>query len=453
MMPGLLGSLAPTTFYTTNTLPAITGNTGLMRYAALSAPVKLPVHGQGVFLFKDDSISTYCQFTLFNKDRSQGLRVHFEEGSIHVTILADKEPLIDPNNTKGLSPKKGVFYWFSLDSQNQQLYAGIGEARIENVAYQYKFEDLNERKAIKEFLESLVTIDDVSPTLKPMRVLRDPITQSVPMLVKAMDELTMNDIAGGSILPVANLSTTGQKLYNCIAGKKFVLDDDDFPEFSEAIEHSIRTPGCWCYRRLQDKSTEFNKDKPNTAETYLRITLGQNNGESPGIPYVMEIWPVGHFSPIHNHAGGHAVIRVLHGNIHVKLFPFLCASLDGVEPFAEVDFKKGDITWISPTLNQTHQLQNLEGNKDTCITIQCYMYDDANNRHYDYFDYIDDNGDKQQYEPDSDMDFLTFKKTMKKEWLQQKGKEKGKDLGSPRQTSSTTDLLIECNKGKRWGCF
>lgn len=208
-----------------------------------------------------------------------------------------------------------------------------------------------------------------------------------------------------------------QKLYDCIGGVKFILDTDDFPDFSKAIEYSIINPNGWCYKKLQDKSREFNPDKPNLLETYLRITLGENNGESPGIPYVMEIWPIGHYSPIHNHAGAEAVIRVLHGSINVSLFPFLCGSKDGVNNFANVNFSKDDVTWISPTLNQTHQLKNLDTSTETYITIQCYMYNQEDLTHYDYFDYIDDNGNIQQYEPDSDMDFKEFKKQMKLEWI------------------------------------
>ena len=47
------------------------------------------------------------------------------------------------------------------------------------------------------------------------------------------------------------------------------------------------------------------------------------------------------------------------------------------------------------------------------------MYEDDNKKHYDYFDYLDSNGDKQQYEPDSDMDFINFKELMQKEWNNQ----------------------------------
>lgn len=42
------------------------------------------------------------------------------------------------------------------------------------------------------------------------------------------------------------------------------------------------------------------------------------------------------------------------------------------------------------------------------------MYDLNNVKHYDYFDYLDDNKNIVKYEPDSDMDFVKFKELMKK---------------------------------------
>ena len=45
-----------------------------------------------------------------------------------------------------------------------------------------------------------------------------------------------------------------------------------------------------------------------------------------------------------------------------------------------------------------------------------YLYDDNDNTHYEYFDYIDAKGKIQLYEPDSDMDFMKFKQLMKEEW-------------------------------------
>jgi len=379
-----------------------------------STSCNLIVHGQGVFIFDATKSTT---FSIFNKTRTNGLHVKFTNDSIIVSGIQNAEELIDTNNKSGLITTNGAYYWFSLDSQNQILSAGVGEARKENVTYKYVFSNSDKTlfEANKAFLESLVTIE-FDKTISPRRMLRDPITISVPLIVKNTDSLTMDDVAQGTYMPKANLSLMAQKLYDCIAGKNFVLDTPDFPDFTKAIEYSIKTPGLWCNQTLLNKSREFNKDKPNTAETYLRITLGQNNGESPGIPYVMEIWPPGHYSPIHNHGDSDAVIRVLHGAIQVSLFPFLCASKSGVNPFAVTTFKKDDVTWISPTLNQVHQLKNLDTNTETCITIQCYMYEENNLAHYDYFDYIDETGTQQQYEPDSDMDFVAFKALMKNEW-------------------------------------
>jgi len=45
------------------------------------------------------------------------------------------------------------------------------------------------------------------------------------------------------------------------------------------------------------------------------------------------------------------------------------------------------------------------------------MYNEDDDAHYDYFDYLGDNGVKHQYMPDSDMDFIAFKELMREEWL------------------------------------
>lgn len=381
--------------------------------------MSLPVTGQGVFVFEQKGNDSSALFSIKDIKQEQGIQIEFTKQ--HVLVTNKETSYVDPNNTSGLSPHQGAYYWFSLDSHNQRLYAGVGEPRMETAIYTYVFtsKDKQEHDSIKLFLESLSTVY-YTESIKLIRIIRDPIKRKIALGVKDISELTMDHIASNSYMPIANLSPICQKLFYCIAGEKFVLDTPDFPDFTQAIEYSIRTPGMWCYQKLLDKSTEFNPDKPNIKETYLRITLNENNGESPGIPYVMEIWPVGHYSPIHSHANGNAIVRVLNGEINVTLFPFLCP--DGVPPFGSATFKKDEITWITPTLNQTHQLKNMEKNTYTCITIQCYMYSSTSNNHYDYFDYIDDSGKKQQYDPDSDMDFLEFKKTIRKEWMQQKSK-------------------------------
>lgn len=382
--------------------------------------IKLIVNGQGVFIFSNNNNKKPCVFYIYNDTKSDGYKVELNPTSVNVSRISDKTVYVDTTNNSGLESSPGAYYWFSLDAQNQTLRIGVGEARVETIIYKHTFlfESDDARKANKLFMESLTTIQvaDESTFLEPRKLLRDPVTSKLANSVKNTDDISMSDVALGTYLPKANLSLVAQQLYDCISGKNFKLDTDDFPDFTQAIEYSIKTPGCWCHEKLKAKSTEFNKTKPNFNETYLRITMGQNNGESPGIPYVMEIWPVGHYSPIHNHSAADAIIRVLNGSINVSQFPYLCASTDGVKPFAINDFHKDQITWISPTLNQTHQLRNLPENTATCITIQCYMYEQSDDAHYDYFDYIDSNGKVQQYEPDSDMDFSLFRMRIKAEW-------------------------------------
>jgi hypothetical protein len=377
----------------------------------VGSPASLILKGQGVYLFETTALDVSgVSLRFLNADASQELRVDWSSSSVSARVGTTQ--LIDVGNTSGLVGKPGAFYWVSIDAHNRLLIAGVGEARMETRVYAYDFPtDFSNDVPTSFSLHELTTVY-AGAGVQPLRLLRDPVTHSMPLVVKQGHQLTMDDIASASYMPKANLSLIAQKLHDCIAGPSFVLDDADFPHFSDAIEASIANPDGWCYKRLAEKATEFGPSNP--AETYLRITLGQNNGESPGIPYVMEIWPPGHFSPVHNHAGSHAVIRVLHGAIQVRLFPYLCCDLSGVPPFSTTAFSEGDITWISPTLNQTHQLMNV--GSSTCVTIQCYMYDGANRLHYDFFDYVDADGVRRQYTPDSDMDFVAFKSFMKGEW-------------------------------------
>ncbi len=360
--------------------------------------IPLIVHGQGVFIF---TATPACTVTIHGPNNADGIQILFTATAITGFQISQSNPLIDPDNNKGIAALTPA--WVSIDAQNTRICAGVGEARAENSLYSYHF-------TTKAPLESLTHIR-ISESIAPVRLLRDPIRRQTPFLIRPTDSLSMDDIASGAIVAKSHLSPVAQRLFDSVSGSNFVLNDRSFPDFTKAIEYSINNPNGWCYKRLAEKSREFDPDHPNPLETYLRITIGENNGESPGIPYVMEIWPPKHYSPIHNHGGANAIIRVLSGNIHVDIYPHLNST---ASPCASSDFAKDDITWLSPTLNQIHKLTNL--GTETCITVQCYMYDAGDRDHYDYFDYLDGQGRVQQYEPDSDMDFVAFKQLMKAEW-------------------------------------
>jgi len=401
-------------------------------------PIPLLVQGQGTFIFKHSQrfydrveVSSlpiqplhvnFCTSD-FSIDQKTGEKIyrelfHLIIDSYRETTLLNVQGEIVGSDHCGVVRSDYAFYWISLDlldAENGEMYIrfGRGEARLETEVFHYRV-PVAKMYDFRQLSQALA-----SPYVQPMRLLRDPVIGTVPLVVKNTDSLTMADVAANNAMPKAALSAVGQKLYDIVAGQNFVLDTPDFPHFSDAIKRSIESKNGWCYKKLQEKAKEFG---PNSDEVYLRITLGKAGGESPGIPFVMEIWPPQCFSPIHQHAGANAIIRVLSGEIGVSLFPFLAkgtalSNQVEVAPFAKASFAKDQITWISPLLNQTHQLRNnaaLGGLP--CITIQCYMYDEADTGHYPFFDYVDDDGTVHQFTPNSDLEFPEFKKIMEKEW-------------------------------------
>jgi hypothetical protein len=183
---------------------------------------------------------------------------------------------------------------------------------------------------------------------------------------------------------------------------------------SDAIRYSIKTKGCVLNKKLEEKATEFGDDPH---ETYLRITLGHSLGKSPGIPYVLEIWPKSNYSPIHNHGNTNAVIKVLHGSIRVKVYNKHTKDSKAT-PIKILDLSKDDVTWIDRNWYQTHQLQNVSD--DYCATIQCYKYDSGDTTHWPYFDYISANKTIAEFIPNSDFEFHEMRNQVMAEYKKHK---------------------------------
>lgn len=381
--------------------------------------VELIVKGQGALSFTRPSKTRFPVIRIDNPDKHaeiQGIRLEVMPKEVAFSEKRKgkwSQVIRVKGEDKGVQNDTAWIYWFSLDTNNRVLSYGKGEMRLNTRLAEYKLpaapaKGIDPYGWIRE-VDSFI----FEHPLNPVKLLRDPVTIDPPLVVLPTDALTMDDVALNRATVAANLTPTCQQLYYTVAGAKFQLDTPDFPDFAQAIEYSIRNPDGWCHNKLIEKASEFGK--PNLEATYLRITLGVNQGDSPGIPYVMEIWPPGHYSPVHNHAGANAVIRVLHGAIQVSLYSQL--SENDPKPFMAAEFEKDNVTWISPELNQTHQLHNIRVNGPTCITIQCYMYSDSDHTHYGYFDYLSDGKKEiQHFDPNSDMGYLEFKALMKKEW-------------------------------------
>jgi hypothetical protein len=260
-------------------------------------------------------------------------------------------------------------------------------------------------------ISSQQTTHDIRPDLAKVSIGGLPIVNDLPPVIAESVALSLEDLALNTTTSIANLDPPCRRLYANITGPNIQLNDKNFPDFSEAIEYSIRTPGRICYEMLKSKADEFGGDP---LMTYLRITLGLDEGNSPGVPFVIEIWPSKHKSPIHDHGEAYAVIKVLHGKINASYFTKLDKKF-GIKLEPEIMFEKGNVTWISPDNYQIHQLHN--DFDRACVTIQCYQYAKKDISHDEYFQYLEEGtGEKKPFKPNSDWDFISFKRLVKEEW-------------------------------------
>jgi|688.fasta_scaffold169463_2 predicted metal-dependent enzyme (double-stranded beta helix superfamily) len=377
--------------------------------------VELLVKGQGIVSFALTEKRTFSWTITDLGDTTRGLRLEIAaEAAVLYERISGQWQVIRQykQDGVGLDPEKECQYWYSLDCHNRRIRYGKGEMRLKTMLVNYDFPPVPDHGDDPfAWVAGVESVTLAPPVEEEIVIWRDPVTTEPALFVVGTDKISMEDVARNNATVPANLTPACQMLYANVSGPNFQLNTPDFPDFVNAIEASIRNPQGWCYRKLKEKADEFGEH--NEEETYLRITMGVNQGDSPGIPYVMEIWPGGHYSPIHNHGQANAVIRVLSGEIKVRLFAML--SMFHETPFAEQIFRKDDVTWISPGLNQFHQLINPNQGGPTCVTIQCYRYSDGDATHYEFFDYL--SGDEiKPFTPNSDMGFLEFKTTMKREW-------------------------------------
>ncbi|KAM3551234.1 hypothetical protein MY1884_007826 [Beauveria asiatica] len=183
-----------------------------------------------------------------------------------------------------------------------------------------------------------------------------PVTVDLPPLVVTDQQISLEALESYSHTTIANLPATCQTLYHNVAGPNITVESPTFPQLPEAIEQSLKDPNKVCGKMLAEKKKlePWITDK----ELYLRITVGDNLANSPGIPYVMEIWPPGHESPIHDHGDASAVIKVLYGNIDCTWYDNLQEDVVPRPLGPAVQLTKGNVTWLGKKQFQVHKLQN-----------------------------------------------------------------------------------------------
>lgn len=336
-------------------------------------------------------------------------------------------------------------YWLSFDRAHKCIKYGKGYHMEQTTLMKFTFPaDKEKEEPGKEYdklfgtkpklavlygfdANTLSGKDGISDAEGAVALDRLPLTRNPPPKVKDSSLLSMFDHDEAQYTFSADLPGACQTLYHNVTGKFIDLEytppGQPKPKFklADAIAYSIRTKGKLLYNKLAEKEAQFG---------YLRVTLGNEGGDGPGIPYVLEIWPGGNGSPIHNHSNACAVIKVLHGSINVHVYNKLQNAvvmkegLGNVTPTAaneqhllDVRLDKGDVTWISPFWYQAHKLQNPATDKgDFCATLQCYKYGDDDKLVWPYFDYLSNAGRIEEFAPDSDFSFINLRNLLIEEY-------------------------------------
>jgi hypothetical protein len=141
-----------------------------------------------------------------------------------------------------------------------------------------------------------------------------------PFILDSADA-NMFELDNAEYIYSSSLPPTCLELYSTVSASNVDLDwtrpglgvQSRYP-LSNAIRHSIAHGELGV--TLQKKATKYGSDK----KTFLCVTLGKNHGDSMFGPYVLEIWPAKHGSPIHNHGNSFAVIKVVHGGLTIRVY-------------------------------------------------------------------------------------------------------------------------------------
>ncbi|KAJ5525311.1 hypothetical protein N7494_011961 [Penicillium frequentans] len=387
---------------------------GRISFAALSSrPIHtadLDIVGQGTIAVKSKTTKTIeITVSTHYSDPMLILRIT-QKDAVFYKKSGDEEVLTSKavKNEGSLyieevAPDDGTVYWLSIDRSNRILR--YGKYYTWN-ALTLREVELNANSG--KWLENLtnVQVKDGSEapffTIKPL-----PVTMDIPPIVVGNEAVSLRQLDLAAVTIWANLPEACRKLYHNIAGPKIALEAE-FKELADTIHESVMTEGRFAYKLLR-KKCKTPQDWPNT---YLRITIGSAQGNSPGIPYVMEIWPPGHKSPIHDHGNACAVIRVLSGSIRCTWYDTLVTGRTPHSLGPPLELKKDMVTWLGDNQYQIHELENKSDR--TCVTLQCYAFSKDDKIHKEQFDFLK-NGQRMGFTPDSDYTFAKFCEEMEKE--------------------------------------
>ena len=338
-----------------------------------------------------------------------------EEGYVEVeistggAILKAKKPsgkVEEKGHTKpggGLEEGKKVSYWFSFNRDARVLKYGKGYIMEQTTLCEFPFEEKEEDPDPWEFIfrpdttkeivikdvasiEALAMLERPNPQsetffslsqvdmdrqateaycsihqseeIRKLRSLVDvekkvsfyphPLTKNWSPLILDSSKATLDILSTNFFTMSASLPATCRELYENVSPPGVALDwPYKNPRFSDVINYSIKTDGKILNEKIKEK-----KDGGEFAE-YLRVAVGTDLGSSPGIPYVLEIWPPGAESSIHSHGNAYAVEKVLYGEIKFTIYNKTWHEEETQQELMSFTATQGDVSWMSPNWYQT----------------------------------------------------------------------------------------------------
>ncbi|CAD8194463.1 unnamed protein product [Paramecium pentaurelia] len=317
-------------------------------------------------------------------------------------LLEDQKIVMQKNKLDQIVDTQGI--WIYLNKKTLNLNIGYGEARKETIVAHYIMESVqNSIKSIKQitiwqesiplnFLPQIISSQ--KGELKPIRIhTKD---HFIPTLSSVILQKCQNIFDLNQGKQAKNLASEIDDLYQ--QASQIELHQIEYFEsgqqvqgvakfnLGDLIHHSVTIEGCKLNQILKNKQETTQKNGLDPLMTYIRLGLGHFNKDSAGHQFVLEIWPFKHYSSIHDHAGQYGIVKVLQGIINVKIYAILSNAKHLMNPIKSLTCNQNDMTWLSPKLNQVHQLNNFY--PQTAITLQCYKYSKKSQEKIKQFAYV-----------------------------------------------------------------
>jgi len=279
-------------------------------------------------------------------------------------------------------------FWVAIDNSRNSIKCGFGEICDATTLHKISVEPtkLKNIKAIKYNGEDFQG-NDIPQTKK--RLIITGLKKGGPIVVdNGVLSTNVNEIKEVNLpLPVIEVKKEMDAVQNEIE-KTYGLDIWD--KIQESLDHGL-------LREIVEEKKKYlqvygGSVQPN--QVYVRVGFGDNYQEGPGHRMVIELWPAGHESPIHQHSSSYSYIKIIKGELVNKNYPILSDCPIGNTTIAENIFREGDKTWLSPDQNQVHKIEN--HTEKGVISFHGYKYGEEGSQPLDgVFDFIDKEGNKQ----------------------------------------------------------